>query len=728
MTRGARLDMVTFEVLKHRLWAINDEMALIAGRISGSPAVYESGDFNTAILTPGGQSLYVGAHIIRQAAALDVVVQGVKEFFGDDIADGDMFLTNDPWYGALHAQDAAVVAPVFFGGRLIAWTGIVMHETDVGGPKPGSWSVGARNAYEECPLFPPLKLIERGRLRRDVEAAFLRASRTPDLNALNLRAKIACQQTTRERLLDIVREIGSDGWFDLVDQLLQYVRTAVRERLRDIPDGTWHASHLLDHDGVEDRIYQLKVAVTKDVDRLIIDFRGTDKQAGGPINCTRSGLLGGVFQTLLPLLCFDVPWSTAALMDCVEVISEPGTINNALFPAATSMATVNACQATGSVLWNAMANMYGWSTALRGEMMALGHCGSNRAILSGIGESGRFVHLISDPVGGGGARSFADGVDTCGNIASPAYAMPNVERMESLMPVLYVYRKERAQTAGAGKHRGGVSLEMMVIPHGTNHSMEVVFFANGAALPEANGLFGGYPGSLQRNLILRQAGVRGGFQRGQIPGDVESAGYSQLEVAPAKAICTIGPGDAWVNFSTGGGGYGDPLDRDPGYVVRDVRRVLCTADDARELYGVVLEGSSFDAVGTERLREGKRRERLRSVTDPATSPSTSLPFDGPVLLTVGPALEIRTTNVGPVIGCQRCGRGLAPGTEDPRGYCLPGQSPITAFSPLNVYGNTKEIVVLTYCCPGCGTSLFTEVVRRQDPVESRMSIVRLPRI
>ena len=132
-TRQTEVDVVTFEVLRHRLWELNDEMALMVGRISGAPSVYESGDFNVAILTPDGQGLYTGVFVVRQASALDIVVQKVIEMFGDNINDGDAFMTSDPWFGALHAMDAAVVMPVFHEGERIAWTGVVVHELDMGG-------------------------------------------------------------------------------------------------------------------------------------------------------------------------------------------------------------------------------------------------------------------------------------------------------------------------------------------------------------------------------------------------------------------------------------------------------------------------------------------------------------------------------------------------------------------------------------------------------------------
>ncbi len=224
------VDVVTFEVLRHRLWELNDEMALMVGRISGAPSVYESGDFNVAILTPDGQGLYTGVFVVRQASALDIVVQKVIEVFGDNINDGDAFMTSDPWFGALHAM-AAVVMPVFHEGERIAWTGVVVHELDMGGSRPGSWCVGARDAYQEVPLTPPVKIVDGGKVRHDVEVTFLRNSRTPEMNALNLRAKIAAQNMTADRLREIVEEYGKDTFLAVQQQILDYVERSIRARI-----------------------------------------------------------------------------------------------------------------------------------------------------------------------------------------------------------------------------------------------------------------------------------------------------------------------------------------------------------------------------------------------------------------------------------------------------------------------------------------------------------------
>ena len=153
------IDPVTFEVIRHRLWAINDEQAMIAARMSGSPVIYEVYDFNAGILTPDGHGLVAGIYILHHAATLDFFVKRIlAEWPAEDIREGDMFFTNDPWYGALHSNDGVLVTPIFWEGEIVCWSGLAMHDEDVGSPVPGSFVVGARDSFGEAPLFPTVKM------------------------------------------------------------------------------------------------------------------------------------------------------------------------------------------------------------------------------------------------------------------------------------------------------------------------------------------------------------------------------------------------------------------------------------------------------------------------------------------------------------------------------------------------------------------------------------------
>src|SRR5262249_59490423 len=187
------VDPITLEVLRHRLWMINDEQGQVATQLSASPVVYEAKDFNTVFQNASGDSLFIGIYTTRLSLCLDTATKTVIERFGSSLGfeDGDAYITSDPWAGALHQNDLLMVAPIFSGPRIVAWTGIAMHDVDVGGPNPGSFTVGARDVYGEGALIPPTRLVGRGGLRAHHQGSGGRNSRTGDPNALKLRARSA---------------------------------------------------------------------------------------------------------------------------------------------------------------------------------------------------------------------------------------------------------------------------------------------------------------------------------------------------------------------------------------------------------------------------------------------------------------------------------------------------------------------------------------------------------
>ncbi len=353
------LDPITLEVLRHRLWMINDEQGRVTSQVSGSPVVYEAKDFNTSLLTPDGDSLFVGIYTTRLSLCLNFAVKAVIERLGESVGinDGDAFVTNDPWAGAAHMNDILMVAPIFSGETLVCWTGLAMHEVDVGGPNPGSFTVGTPDVFGEGPLIPPVKMVERGKIRDDIEAWVIRNSRTSTLNGLNMRARIAAINRTRMRIREVIKEYGLAIFMEVQDRVMALVGESFARRLRMLPDGTWKADGILDHDGNDNILYRIRLAMTKTDDRLTFDFTGTDGQAPGAINCTRVGLESGVVSAILPMLCYDIPWSPGGLMPHIDFVSEEGAINNARHPAAVSMATVAATFATQHVAAAAIARM-----------------------------------------------------------------------------------------------------------------------------------------------------------------------------------------------------------------------------------------------------------------------------------------------------------------------------------------------------------------------------------
>jgi N-methylhydantoinase B len=297
-----------------------------------------------------------------------------------------------------------------------------------------------------------------------------------------------------------------------------------------------------------------------------------------------------------------------------------------------------------------------------------------------------------------------------------------VERIESLFPVLYVYRKERSETAGAGRWRGGVGIEYMIMPYGTDTAVDAVFFGSAAVHCETKGASGGFPGSVQRSLVLRNVDVFDQFGAGTMPLSMKETKAERIDLQQAKDATTITTRDAWVCFCDGGGGFGDPLERDPEHVKRDVGLGLCTTDEASRLYQVLFDGKSgVDGDRTAAARSDKRKWRHQIGRRLGADWKPGLKFEGPQRFRYGECLAVRDTTAGPAIGCIRCGHTLCDVGEDPRSRSLMVEEEMSALSPLNKYGREEDIVIREYCCPGCATVFSTDVqFRVDDPATPEM--------
>jgi N-methylhydantoinase B len=714
------LDPVTFEVIRHRLWAINDDQGRLAARLSGSPAVYEVYDFNAALVSPDGRGLYAGVYVIQHATTIDIFVRKVlAEWPEDQIRAGDMFFTNDPWSGALHANDGILIAPIFWNGGIVCWSGIVMHDNDVGSPVPGSFVVGAADRFGEAPLFPLVRMVENYELRPDIEGIFLRNSRTPELNALNLRARLAALTTTEQRIHDVIRQYGLDAFLATQAGILEYVHTGLRRRLRAIPDGTWFDEVYHDHNGNTNEIYSICCRLTKRGEKLTVDFAGTAGQAVGAVNCARPAMEGSVLGVVLVALCYDLPWSVGAARDIVEIVSEEGTINNAASPAAVSMASVMACLSTEDVVSNVFAKMLMCSHEYSAEAQGVWSAGLNGAIFAGVDRRGDpFSQILLDVLGGGGgARTYTDGIDTGSRVGSMAVSMPNVETTESRIPILQIYKRERCDSSGPGRFRGGVGAEWALVPHKNRGPMINVIIASGVSQPPADGLAGGGPSPVVSNLILRDTDVRDQFTGGAIPFAPEDIAADHVDVMEAKDQTILNMRDAAISFVNGGCGYGDPTLRDPDLVARDIKHGLVSHEIARAVYGVVIAGDHVDVAATKEARRAIRDARIREAK-PAVPGEVQLTRveGGDVMHPVGDVVEAVRVNGLAAIRCSECHQRLSAYDEEYKLGALVRELPITATSPLNARGLVDDFVLREFCCPGCGTAVAINVQRRGAPI------------
>jgi len=721
---SAALDPVTFEVIRHRLWAINDDQAMIAARLSGSPVVYEAYDFNAALMTADGRGLYSGIYIIHHASTIDVFVRRIlEEWPADEIREGDMFFTNDPWWGALHANDGILATPIFWAGEIVAWSGIVMHDNDVGSPVPGSFVVGSHDRFGEAPLFPGVKMVEGFELRRDVERVYLRNHRTPEMNALNLRARLASLRITHRRIHELIEQYGLDAFLAAQDGIIDYVERVVRSRLREMPDGSWFEQVYHDHNGNENEIYPMRCRLTKRGDELTVDMTGTAKQAPGAINCARPAMEGAVLGVFLTFLCYDLPWAVEAGRRIVTIVSEEGTINNAISPAGVSMASIMATLSTQDVAANAFAKMLMASDEYRAEAQAVWSPGINCPVMAGLDRHGDpFASVFLDCMGGGGgARTYCDGIDSGGILHSMSSTIPNVETTESRTPVLQVYRRECRDSAGAGRFRGGVGIETGILPHKNPIPIASVTFASGVSQPEGHGLSGGGPAPVKSNIVLRSSNARELFAAGSVPIAAGELDQREIQVLEAKDHTTLEREDFLIALIPGGGGYGDPLRREPAAVARDVAAGLVSVVLARSVYGVVLDGAGVaDAGATQLERDQIRATRLGEAKFLAgDGPGGDATIDGG---TVRHQVADTVEAVDDSLRCTVCHHLFGGYDVDYKLASLMRELPITATGPLNELGLVDRVVLREYCCPGCGTAVAVDVQLREEPVLDESSL------
>ena len=718
MSATKELDPITFEILRHRVSAINDEAASSLRLISGSPVVTEVNDYNTAILKPDGDIVVIGAYISAHAISVMEAVRYVMRDYQDNpgIKRDDMFITNDIYVGALHQGDVQCIAPIHAGDELVAWTGVSTHHVDVGGPVAGSAAVGAKSVFEEAPLIPPIKIVENGVIRRDIEREFLRRSRTPQLSALDLRGQIGANNTAKKRIEELIEVYGLEAFKLLLDQTIDYTETRFRSRLSDLPDGTWRHVTYIDY---EDEVYPCALTLTKSGEAMTLDFSGTAKQAPALINCTHPVLRAFTTTALLSYLCFDIPWCPSAIMRTVDVVSEPGTVLSATWPAGGSKATTTAYFAVMNLVSNCAAKMMAASEEYRSHLMATWEGSLPLNELFGIDQRGEpFGTMVLDVAmsGGGGARSYKDGVDTGGFLGAPYIAISNVETQEFKYPMLYLYRRQQKDSGGPGRFRGGAALSMMYIAHDVEAIQSLILHAFGVEFPASVGVFGGYPGSTCYYAIKRGSNIHELFATGQIPDELEEVSGT-LEIEPAMALTDLKKGDVYRCQGVGGGGYGDPIERDPALVLKDVAAGLVSEKDAAEIYGVVV-GSSALTVDMERtlerrelIRQRREGSRLVDVRFSSTQGPTSK------VGSVSEYLDIVEANGMKHIQC-RCGHALGPATGNYKEYAHRSDRPLAhAGSLVNPYNiGTERFVFRLFFCPKCSTLLDTEIAFKESPV------------
>jgi len=716
--RAKKIDPITYEVVRHSLWHVNEEHGATIQRLSGSPVAMYALDLNPSILTEDGEFVYFGPYMQYMSGVTDTQVKWILEYRSDNpgIRDGDMFLANDPWVGAAHQQDVMLICPVFWKGELFCWVTNCLHQYDIGGITPSSFCGTAESAFEEGICIPPVKIVEGNEIRRDIEELYLRSSRKPETVALDFRAQLAGDITARDRILSLIRRYGPEVVKGVMKQIIGNGEAAFLAKLKRLPDGVWRERTYVECCRPGDRrTHRVHLALTKKGDKLVFDNDGTAPQDGA-MNATYSGWRGSIMVALNQLLCWDQYFCIGGALRHVEFDPTPGTFNCANFPASVSTAPVQAMEISLYPAYNVLSKMIHIDPEMRKDIMCIGGTSQWPATLfRGTDQWGeRFGYILVDPIGGAiGAFSTGDGINTGGQSRTPICKLPNVEHTEQSFPVLYLYRKEVIDSGGAGKWRGGQSAESCFIPHRTAQITHDTL-SSGNATPTSPGMMGGYPGSVNVYKFMRDTDVKERLARSDIPEDIAELSGREEVLQLRQSNFLQNPADAYAVIWSAAGGYGDPFERDPERVRKDVTETRAVSrESAREIYGVIVrEDGSLDADGTKRERGGRRAARVRK-----DAPVERLA--GEVIARATENLDVRKEKGALHCACAKCGADLGPLRDNYKEHCVMEEREITAANP-NI-GDWKRYiddkpVFRQFYCPGCGALVENEVARADDPV------------
>jgi N-methylhydantoinase B len=446
-------------------------------------------------------------------------------------------------------------------------------------------------------LLPGIKLVERGRLRQDLWQMIMGMTRLPDMLGLDLKAMIAANTVAARRLTLLMERYGIDTVESVMHKEIDASERQLRERLARLPDGTYRARDYLEHDGHSDALYEICVAVEKTGDQLRFDFSGSSPQAPGFINCTLSGLRGAVLTGLLPILAPNIRWNEGLLRP-VTIDAPAGSICNATAPAPTSAGTVSAAWVVQNVAVAALSRLVSCSpdTVTEGQAVTKGHM--TVLTLAGQNRDGApfGTFLLDSTAGGGGAFIDHDGLDGSGDYVVPRPAIANVETNEAAGPYLYLFRAFVCDSGGPGRMRGGVGSALALTPHDVD-GLAAMMLGHGIEVPNSIGLFGGRPGSCGRNFLRRKLGDAPAMVAA-VGSLADLDGQSVDELGPKPGNLMLGRGDVIGYGFQGGGGYGDPLRREPSRVAEDVANGLVSVEAATRDYGVVLSRGVADTTAT----------------------------------------------------------------------------------------------------------------------------------
>ncbi len=579
----AEIDPIRLEVIREGLISIIREMRVNLGRTAYSSVLYEGNDFSCCLMDGNGQLIAQEEGLPSHIFPITWSVRKMLAEF-DDIREGDVFLHNNPYDGGTHLNDVALILPMMIDGELIIFPVVRAHWGDVGGMTPGSLSGKTREIFQEGMRIPLMRIYREGQPNREVLDLLFSNMRVPDERIGDFQAVLGTCHVAEKRIREIVVRYGKETFRAYLAELLDRAEARMRQMISGIPDGEYEFESYLDHSGNSPDPLFIRVKLQVLGDNIEVECTGAPP-VEGPTNAGPAVTESGVFISLKSLLDPSGAINHGAFRP-IKVRSAPGTIIHARYPAP--------CGGFSEVRRGVEGAVMGAMGLARPDEV----CGEvkgtvNHVIIGGTHPrrpESQYVYY-EFPSGGTGAFLEGDGNNAVKEYSSGDFgSIQPVEAIENEFP-LHVERCElRVDSGGDGRTRGGLGLRRDIRLLGPKAFLSVLSDKN--VIPPY-GVLGGYSGGPNRFTVVRNGEH---IEPSPFPGKV--TGFELQE------------GDVVVERSSGGGGYGDPLERDPQKVLGDVREQYLSPEKARTSYGVVIEDGEIDRDGTRKRRLAMKKDRL----------------------------------------------------------------------------------------------------------------------
>jgi len=576
-----KIDKILVSVFQRRFKSITEEMSIALTRTTRSPILCEAKDFVTGLYDGKGKMLEQTENLPILSFSLGPVCEYIVDYFGDEIYPGDVIFHNDVFSMGNQNNDVAVYKPIFYNDKLVAWAAAKGHQADIGGSVAGGYNPRATEVWQEALRIPPVKVYEKGKLRKDVWDLIFANIRF-DIVAADMRAQIGSCVVGERGILKLVEKYSIDVFESHKQYLFNSTENMMKAEIKTIPNGVYKGEATVYYDGrTPGSTYKIRVKITVEDEQITFDYSETDPQTPGFVNGTYTSSASATLLTFLQMVNPDMPHNDGMVRP-VKIIIPEGTILNAKYPAATTFGN-HLCPPNADAIMRALSQAIperitaGWNQLLC--YLTTGYDKRKENNYVDIG----FIGLK----GGSGGTKGVDGYDHIGMIdASGGVLDQDYEMFEQQTPHLLLKHEYWTDSAGAGQWRGGLGVKTKFKIGG--EQTKVVTFGDGDVEP-AFGLFGGKDSTLNK-IELR-------YQDGKV---YQTTTKDLVENVPGGTILFQQAG--------GGGGYGNPHLRDAQKVAREVKNGIISIEQAKESYGVVVNPENFnlDMETTRKLRNIKR--------------------------------------------------------------------------------------------------------------------------